>query len=644
MKLISIKPYCISYCAKKKNKDKSDISPRLEDKNSLASQVLSLHDKKTIDRFNKLKSSFFSRKLTDDEAYFLACPWSLNYADFCERRKDFGYNLYGLDEIARFEIDSREKFGDLRYFSDDEIQQFIDLKDKSEFNSVSQIARYIWLTSTKNGLPSTLTPLEARYFAKKCASSSEIQRYLLEKLANPCLILLNRRFDFDKFSLRQRQDNHKDVISLKAENGSEKRYFTLVDGKFYTVSKTNIEDNCFVNHDSIKRSTAFVRMAEILHKNEEAYYSYDVIEILNNESGVVDRITRTYFDKNDCVVYTKIYNLGEYPEDLDVLNLVKNDLIEPTKTTTKKIEYPDGSIFVEQRFATKDAILIRTYKISDKFWELELIIKDIDGKTIYNTNRKFENIDDNTSITQINGKKYIAKANDAKEQILIEYDNKDFLISGLIDDSIFFDDDESNGDSNVLWEFCKTKLPADLMMITRRLQNSLIPINDELSSEYAGGLFGGIYTAPNVATLSHEIGHLLSDFNHDINKGCHLGLPYISQDEKLMEIYNKELAEFNINHSEFVSKNTIRYFGELGGTIDRLNENETLQARDKLQKEAISHSTGLEEIVAETMLIKTAPSANNPVIALRTHCLMMYFPRTIAYIANKIDENCKNLL
>ena len=104
------------------------------------------------------------------------------------------------------------------------------------------------------------------------------------------------------------------------------------------------------------------------------------------------------------------------------------------------------------------------------------------------------------------------------------------------------------------------------------------------------------------------------------------------------------MADFNKNHSEFVSKNTIRYFGELGGTKDKIEEKDTLQARTKIQMENINNSTGLEEIVAETMLIKTAPSANNPVIALRTHCLMMYFPRTIAYIANKIDENCKNLL
>lgn len=644
MKLISIKSYPIKYCSKKNKDIKPSTPARIDDKNSLASQVISLHNKETIDRFNELKSSRFSRNLTDDEAYFLACPWSLNYADFCERRKDFGYNLYELDEIAQFEINAREKFDDLRYLSDDEIQQFIDLKDKSDFNSVSQIMRYIWLTSTRNGLVSTLTPLEAQYFAKKCSSSNEIQRYLLEKLTNPCLILLNRKFNFDKFSLRQRQDNQKEVISLKTENAQEKRYFTLVDGKFYTISKTTTENNYFVNHDSIKRNTAFVQMGETLYKNEPTYYTYDIIEILNNESGIADRITRTYFDENDCVVYTKTYKLSNYPEDLDVLNLVKKDLIEPTETTTKKIKSADGTILVEQSYTSKDASLKRIYKLSDKSWELELTIKDITGKTLYYTNRKFINIDDNTSLTEINGKKYIAKADDLKEQILIKYDNKNFLVSNLIDDSIFFDDDESNGDSVALWEFCKTKLPADLMMITRELQNSLIPVNDELSSEYTGGFFGGIYTAPNVATLSHEIGHLLSNFNHDICNGCQPDLPYISQDEKLKEIYNKELMEFNKNHNEFVSKNTIRYFGELGGTIDRLNEKDTLQSRDNLQKEAISHSTGLEEIVAETMLIKSAPNANNRVIALRTHCLMMHFPRTIAYIANKIDENCKNLL
>jgi len=262
MKLNPIKQYYINFCATKKTKQK----PNFDDKYSSPARLLNIEEPEVIDKYITLKNSRFPRKLTDEEAWVLARPYSIPYADYCERFEDNGYqDLYILEDITRAEIEARKKFK-TRFFNNTEIQAFITLKDETDFKSASQIMRYIRLMAKDNGLAMPPTPLEAEYFAKKCTPFDEIKKYFEEKKNNPKLNEIMKKYDFSSFSFRENQIDGRKIILLKTESENEKRYFTFIDGKLTNLSKTNLENKSSINHDSTKRTTSIRTLAQLLIK------------------------------------------------------------------------------------------------------------------------------------------------------------------------------------------------------------------------------------------------------------------------------------------------------------------------------------------------------------------------------------------
>ncbi|MBR5304074.1 MAG: hypothetical protein IKU37_04535 [Candidatus Gastranaerophilales bacterium] len=626
------------FCAKQKNElyCREEITP----------DILAKHEEQSvINRYNELMNSKFSNQLSEEEICLLAQPWSIPYADFYERLPDSNYHHISLQEPKNKikAIKDIRKCFETRFFSDYEIKKFIDLKKKGEFKSTSQIMRYIRLMAPDNGLPSQPTDIEAKYFAKKCTPYDEILNYYASKGKNPKLKEIAERPNLAHFSVRQNQADNSEQIQFVDSYGDERRYFTFINGVLHCASKSTLSNSETTNYDKTTKGTTILTTETIPWNRRKLSYSKDIIEILNDENNQPNSIRRTFFDE-DHIAYTQFYNLSDFPEDLNVLEAIKNGTIKPSSETTTKTVCEDGSIVVEQSYQTKNASLKRKYHERKNSWELSLVIKDNEGAILYKTERSFLKAGNNTTITTINGKEYIATADDKRQVITIKYGDKVYEAYALVDNSKSFEEEMFNKDESRLWKFCKTQLPADIIIAVKRLQKRLIPTKNILSSEYEGGLFGEIKTGTNIGALSHEIGHLLDRYNCDISEGPNISAKYISQDENLRKIYKEELDEYNKSHNRFVTKNTINYFSEFGGSKDELEENNTLSALIKLRKKANNACTGLAEIVAETMYIKTAPNAKNPIMTLRTHILMMNFPRTIAYIANKIDENCSNSL
>ena len=111
----------------------------------------------------------------------------------------------------------------------------------------------------------------------------------------------------------------------------------------------------------------------------------------------------------------------------------------------------------------------------------------------------------------------------------------------------------------------------------------------------------------------------------------------------LKEIYKEELDNFNKNHSSEISKYALDYFNETGSNQNMLLERQSYHARSPQNIQRVKENTGLEEILAESMYLKTYPNANESIIALRTHFLLSYFPKTIAYALKLIDECNKEI-
>lgn len=637
MNLSPIKPYNFFHPRKAKQTNNTP---------SISSQLIQFESDEIIQRVEKLENANnFSRKLTGSEAYTFAPPWSISYGDYCDTRNDHSSEfIFSTKQAALFDIETRKKFDDIRYFTDNEIQTYIDLKNiKSGFKNINQIMRYIRLMAKDNGLIINPTSLEAEYFAKKCARYEEIEKYYQNKAKSIEHLALEKKYYFSDFTLRKNQVNGQEVTTLKAETENEKKFFQLANGQIITVSKNFYDGNTTTNYDATRRTTAISTLGSIPYKKERAFFTQSIIEILNDETGQPNRIIRSYFDKKDCIAYTKIYNLADYPQDMNVLLAVKKDLIEPsTQTTTKRIN-KDGSTTVEMSFNTKDATLKRAYTQKGSNWSLELEIKDTEGNNLYQTNRQFEKINQNETLTTINGRKYHTIADNKTQTLTIKYKDKELKIPNLIDESTFFKNEISmRKNRKSFWKFLKKQMPADLLIIATKLEANFIPVKEPMDSGYNPAI-QEIIAGENAGIISHEFGHMLSENNFNLEDEDKFCINRMSENKELKEIYKKELEEYNKEHSDFVCKNTIKYFSEFGGTKDTQEEKQTEHVRDKVSQKIIDESIGLEELVAETMFIKTIPTTNTHLLILRAHCLMMYFPRTIACICNLIDENCKSL-
>ena len=75
------------------------LNCQFDDLNQIAPEVLHLEDFDTIVRFCELKNGSFSRKLTDDEAWLLARPFSIKYADLQETIQEVYFIAKGQEVL-----------------------------------------------------------------------------------------------------------------------------------------------------------------------------------------------------------------------------------------------------------------------------------------------------------------------------------------------------------------------------------------------------------------------------------------------------------------------------------------------------------------------------------------------------------------
>ncbi|MBQ4647200.1 MAG: hypothetical protein IJB79_07615 [Candidatus Gastranaerophilales bacterium] len=614
---------------------------KFDDLNHLTPEILHLEDIETILRFVQLKNGSFSRKLTDDEAWLLSKPYSIKLADECEAQNE----IYFVDEKVKFEKRASKKYF-TRRMNNEEVENFIALKDYDyDFATVNQIMRYLELTSPYHGLSRNLTTQEARYFAKKCSSFFEIQGFIDQIENSPELKAVYENISKNNytFTYRTQQTNGKKELCLKTDEGNFQKIYTFIDGKLTSQIKNHIpEYGKLEAWDATKRTTSFISYSQLPYKQDSAIYTKSILEILNNKKGEVDRITQTTFGE-DCIADTKTFKLDEYDENIDVLSKIQEETIKPSAHTTEKTTNKDGSTTIIQSYQTQDTSSKRTFSEKENGWTLSYTIKDSKGENLYSTERSFEKIGKNTTLTIINGIRYVANFDDKTKKINItRQDGKTFQIEEITGNGIAYGDFDFDEDytekTDDLWEFCKNKLPADLIIILNYYQTLIYPIEEELDSEFTD--FNAIFTGQNAGILAHEIGHMLSRGYSAISEMN----SRISQNNILKSIYEDELEEFNKNNSKSISKNAIEYFNETGSTKDKKEEEETPQARSIENFEELNINTGLEEIVAECMYIKTIPIVKNPVIALRTHYLMMHFPKTIAFANILLEELCLEIL
>ena len=235
--------------------------------------------------------------------------------------------------------------------------------------------------------------------------------------------------------------------------------------------------------------------------------------------------------------------------------------------------------------------------------KLEYKITDQKGNVLMNLNRKTERLSEN-KVRTTNGDK-VYDVTFEPDKFTIQEKDKDAVV-------VPFLDKRKDGESGIVIEGDKSKmvdllqkLPADQLMAIHNTVRTIAECDGNQSS-YLPAL-NRIKTINETFTILHETGHAI-DFRNSSPFKCNAS---INNDKDLQKIFNKEKKAFNNAYPD-AQRNHIGYFlrGKQGN---------------------------LAEVVAETNALRDSYT-QEMYLAKRDQYLQQFFPRTIAYINDKLEN------
>ncbi len=267
-----------------------------------------------------------------------------------------------------------------------------------------------------------------------------------------------------------------------------------------------------------------------------------------------------------------------------VVKIRKNlESFDGTKTTYEYLDDPQGN-------------RISKYKIVDK-----------DGKVLMNKEQFFDVISENKFISSENGKDYEININEKELKVKDLQSGKETKTE--LGTYLF-------GDTKALLKILK-QIKGDELIAMSETVMRIFTTPDDLGSSFFNPANKNITTSDDLYTFVHELGHAKDMKNYDITtfktKDATEGTK-ISKDENLLKIYNEEKETFNKNTSE-TQRNHIDYF----------ITNVSNKGKDGSFSEAVA------EINA---MLNTYNSVDR--FSMRSQYLQQHFPKTIAYVAEKL--------
>ena len=493
-----------------------------------------------------------------------------------------------------------------------------------DLKSPEQIALYNTLKSPNNRLGRVFTDSEAYYFAKKLSKRREIIKYYEDITTKPEVRAIYDKIKDKDFTITtsqlQTSPTDRELTFKVKENDTYTKYI-FINGELVNCSRSyNVSSPDRTNFDHFKRTTTLYSLGEIVQYGQTRNFVKTIIQILNDEKGQPNRIIKTHTNAFDNSVNTQTFYLNDYDEDFDVLSAVKKGTIKPRyETTTHSYDKKTNSITTKENYNNSGITTTKTTIKTPNGWQVSFKIKDEKGNVLYTTNKSHKKLDKNTSLTTLNGKNFIAKF-DENGNVTINNQRygpyiQGYELNAVLEEflDISFEEDEE------FYDYTKSHLPVDLIILIKSFHAELEYANNPLEAANKG-YSGGLKVPKNIGIIAHELGHTINTLTP---RGAKY-LPPIEDNKELMEVYKEELKAFENSHSQIVHDLTISYFGKTGGS----------NKKDELSK------AGLSELIAETMTIISTPSLNHKAVVTRTHYLMMHFPKTIALIANLIDEKC----
>ncbi len=330
----------------------------------------------------------------------------------------------------------------------------------------------------------------------------------------------------------------------------------------------------------------------------------------NNGKKVVTDEVRIIRDKNNNLIRKEMMTHSDITGAFDQ-KYVYPDGTEKVISQTKKFKKFDGMECIHKDMTSLDGTRTQ-YKLEqdnkgNKL--LEYKITDKDGKVLMNLNKTMERVADNKVISS-NGDKVYEMTFEPK-QITIQEKGKDATVIP-IKKGFFSKGLKLTGEKKEMSELLQ-KLPAEQL---KALASTVKVLNGTNNTKECNmqPLSKTVNTVNEVFSVLHEIGHAV-----DYRKSG-LFLPdftTISRDDELKRIYTEEKDNFEKAYPN-AQREHLDYF------ID--------------QKEHYSGKWGgLQELVAETNALRDSYTTEDG-LAVRVQYLQQHYPRTIAYINDRLEN------
>lgn len=371
----------------------------------------------------------------------------------------------------------------------------------------------------------------------------------------------------------------------------------LFDKNLNFISRTRA--HCFEKEDGSTYTGVLSTDKELGIKNYVVYVKDPVYD-----DATIEKLTSRYIGDDGEIVNTKVYKASSIDGVYDIKEIAPNGDVKIVSSS----EQTERGEKIEKHLTSPNGVTTDVlYQSNNGDEEYSYVIKASNGDILTALTRTSENIDANTKITTVNGKKYKVEYSDDKIDV---YDFSTEQTTGIDLAQINPDKDPTiqdllrslSGD-----ELIKTVEFVNKIEIRQRIESAIDPVNKVM------------YVGPHKFIFEHELGHGKDSMTVDteaVKNGdlSSLEISKIASDKTLIEIFEKEKCLAKKSLPECVLKE-IDYF--------------IADGEDHYGGE----SGGLKEVIAETNAIQNSTKFH-PFLKMRTQILQEYFPETISYLLN----------
>ena len=400
--------------------------------------------------------------------------------------------------------------------------------------------------------------------------------------------------------------------SMSTEQNNKKIIKKIILDEDGNLSKnTTYINNNIVESWLYKGNKSTITVANSIKEEKNNYDEILLqIEIANNKNGEPEYIIATKpSDILQGAYEATKYTLSDYPENWDMINLIKNDILDEKikkfglkqgEKISEVTKTKNGDVIYNEHYSYNGKEIIKKYSqngILANSYSYE--IKNEDGSNLFKMDKSWQKNDDNTTTTIINGKKYITKFDNENFEANITMPNGEQETISISDKCIL-------SDFSKLYNFIKD-MPADFILSLKDMKTIRISNIMTVMLLEEDKIIGPL----KMPDLAHEIGHFI-----DLKNSDNYQYGKINGKEDIIKSYNEEMKNFQKENPVDI-QDIIFYFSQTGS----------------------KNSSGLSEMVADVHTLMFTYGHKRDDIQLRINYLTKYFPETVAKIATEFGYN-----